>query len=188
MATEKDRSAEDKDLHRRTPLLGARESRLLISLPPQHQRYGGPKIMDSARRRAVPIQFKMVLGSRLQSEDAKAAKHAETLGRSGCLRAAHRNPGQSPAFATMLARRLALGWRRYWRLRHVKENKRLVPHQPRRHDRDVSALREQRRLGRPRFERNLAALGAERDAKCRGRGLSPANALPKSEWTDDFRL
>src|SRR2546425_12020555 len=83
--------------------------------------------MEPARRRAVPIQFKMMLGSRLQSEDAKAAKHAETLGRSGCFRATHRNPGQSPAFATMLARRLALGWRRYWRLRHVKEKKRVRP-------------------------------------------------------------
>ena len=65
--------------------------------------------MELTRRRAIPIQFKMMLGSRLQSEDAKAAKHAETLGRSGCFRATHRNPGQSPAFATMLARRLALG-------------------------------------------------------------------------------
>ncbi len=144
--------------------------------------------MEPARRRAVPIQLKMMLGSRLQSEDAKAAKHAETLGRSGCFRAIHRNPGQSPAFATMLARRLALGLRRYWRLRHVKENKRLVPHEPRRHDRDVSAFREERRCVRPRFDRNLAVLGAERDAERRGPGLSPANALPESEWTDDFRL
>src|SRR6267154_3718308 len=119
MPTEKDRSTEDKKFHHPTPVLGVGEARLLIFLPPQHQRHGGPKIMGLARRRAIPIQFEMMFGSRPQSEDAKVAKHGETLGRSGRLRATHRDPGQSPAFATMLARRLALGWRRYWRLRHV---------------------------------------------------------------------
>ncbi len=65
--------------------------------------------MELTRRRAIPIQFKMMLGSRLQFEDAKVEKRAETLGKSWCFRATHRNPGQSPVFATMLARRLALG-------------------------------------------------------------------------------
>ena len=135
--------------------------------------------MELARRRAIPIQFKMMLGSRLQSEDAKVAKHAETLGKSWSFRAAHRNPGQSPVFATMLERRLALGWQCYWRLRREgKENKRLVPLEPRRHDREVSALREKRRFVRPGFDRNLAVLGAERDAKWRSPGFPPANALP----------
>src|SRR2546425_11687944 len=114
--------------------------------------------MEPARRRAVPIQFKMMLGSRLQSEDAKAAKHAETLGRSGCFRATHRNPGQSPAFATMLARRLALGWRRYWRLRHAKEKKRVGPHETRRPDKGGRGFLGGRRCGPPRFGRRLAAL------------------------------
>jgi hypothetical protein len=31
--------------------------------------------MEPARRRAIPIQFKMMLGSRPQSEDVKVAKH-----------------------------------------------------------------------------------------------------------------
>src|SRR5882762_8758456 len=188
MPSEKDRSAEDKKFHHPTPVLGVGEARLLIFLPPEHQRHGGPKIMGLARRRAIPIQLEMMFGSRPRFEDAKVAKHAETRGRSGCFGATHRNPGQSPALATMLARRLTLGRRRYWRLRHVKEKKRLVPHEPRRHDRDVRALREERRFVGPGFERNLAVLGAERDAKWRGPGLSPANALPKSERTDDFRL
>src|SRR6266853_4149474 len=155
-------------------------------LPAQHQRYEGPKIMELARRRAIPIQFEVMLGCRLQSEDAEVTKHAETLGKSGCFRATHRNPGQSPALATMLARGLALGWQRHWRLRHVKENKRLVPHEPWRHDRDVRALREERRFVRRGFDRTLAVLRAERDAKWRSPGLPPANVLPKAERTDDF--
>ena len=63
-----------------------------------------------------------------------------------------------------------------------------MPHEPRRHDRDISALREERRIVRPGFDRNLAVLRAERDAKWRGPGFPPANALPKSERTDDLRL
>src|SRR5882762_2344325 len=91
MPTEKDRSTENKEFHHPTPVLGVGEARLLIFLPPQHQRYGGPKIMEPARRSAIPIQLEMMLGSRLQSEDAKVAKHAETLGKSGRFRATHRN-------------------------------------------------------------------------------------------------
>src|SRR5258708_38674542 len=63
-----------------------------------------------------------------------------------------------------------------------------MPHERRRHDRDISALRQERRIVRPGFDRNLAFVGAERDAKWRSPGFPPANALPKSERTDDLRL
>src|SRR5258708_8640945 len=63
-----------------------------------------------------------------------------------------------------------------------------MPHERRRHDRDISALRQERRIVRPGFDRNLAFLGAERDAKWRSPGFPPATALPKSERTDDLRL
>src|SRR6266850_1838352 len=189
MPTEKDRSAENKKFHHPTRVFGARESRLLIFLPPQHHRYGGPKIMELAQRRAIPIQFEMMLGSRLQSENAKVANHAETRGRSRCLRATHRNPAQSPVFATMFERRLTLGWQCHGRLRREgKKNKRLVPHKLGRHDGAIGAPREERRIVRQSFDRNLAVLGAKRDAKRRSPGFPPANALPKSERTDDFRL
>jgi len=39
--TEKHRSAEDKNFHYPAPVPGARESRLLISLPPQHHQGQG---------------------------------------------------------------------------------------------------------------------------------------------------
>ena len=58
-------------------------------LPLQHQRYGGPKIVELARRRAIPFQFEMMLGRRHLFLRLRSAR---TLFRfAGELRGAFRN-------------------------------------------------------------------------------------------------
>src|SRR6266480_4943031 len=158
-------------------------------LPPQHHWQRGPKIMGLAAPCAIPFQFDVVLGSRLQREGAEVAKLLQTLGDFLSVRFVYRDSRQSLMPAAMIQRRLPLRRQCHGCLRRGRnERERFLPSEPWRHDRQVCSGRKKRCRVGPRLNGHFAALGAKRNAEWRSPGLPPANALPEPDWTDRLGL
>src|SRR6266513_911896 len=158
-------------------------------LPPQHQWQRRPKIMGLAAPYAIPFQFDVMFGSRLQREGAEVAKLLQTLGDFLCVRFVYRDSRQSVMPSAMIQRRLPL--RRQCRgclRRERNERERFLPSEPWRHDRKVWTCRKKRGRVGPRLNGYFAALGAKRNAEWRSAGRPPANALPEHDRTDHLGL